>query len=623
MPDSSARVTIGQALAVYAESLVSGRRVVVIGDATDDVAARLVDLGARVVHVYDPDAGRAAAARAPRGTTVRALPDGELDVRDGAFDVALVPDLGIAPDPAALLARVRRVVGAEGVAVVAARNPDSATLPEGARAVDYYALYDMVSLQFAAVRMLGQVAFHGLAIAELGDADDAPQVSVDTQLARESGAPDVFIALAAQRDVRLEPYAIVQVPHDDAARESEAASAAVADAIAVANAVNAAAANAALAEAQLRAELLATQVEEQRARARELEARAGDNHVRAERAGHDLRALEEELQRQRDRAFRLTRDLEEEKKLRTKLEIELGMIRRSPELAAARNRVSDLEEALRAAEVVVAALQARVAELEAIAGTATAAARQLPDLVAELEATRAIARAGEEATQQLAELAERAERIEQRAVAYEVELSRHGEANAEELAQLEEALRERAKAIQELEREVHRRERMVQELVAALEDAHTEQGAAMHAPAQVPAARMTDEENLELRRKLDALAAEVARREADSQAASWRIAELEQAVAARTSQPAPPDDGQVAALRDQLAAARDELDVLRQALAQEHEARKRSESGAELASARAELARQAALIEQLSSELAAAAGPLDGARSDNAEEMAR
>src|ERR1700691_6074798 len=86
------------AICVYAESLVRGRRVVVVGDASEGIGERLLDLGARAVHVYDPDADRAATVPDVRGLVVRELPAGEFDVRDGAFDVALVPELG-AVDP--------------------------------------------------------------------------------------------------------------------------------------------------------------------------------------------------------------------------------------------------------------------------------------------------------------------------------------------------------------------------------------------------------------------------------------------------------------------------------------------------------------------------------------------
>src|ERR1700722_12232274 len=134
------------AIGVYAEPLVRGRRVVVVGDASEGLGGRLIELGARTVHVFDPDGDRAAAARDTRGLIVRELPAGEFDVRDGAFDVALVPDLGAADARGDLLARVRRLLGRGGAALV------GGGVGSAERGVDYYALYDRVALQFSHVR---------------------------------------------------------------------------------------------------------------------------------------------------------------------------------------------------------------------------------------------------------------------------------------------------------------------------------------------------------------------------------------------------------------------------------------------------------------------------------------
>ena len=53
-------------------------RVLVIDDASRGLGGRLLELGARLVHAYDPSASRAreAAADAPRALTVRELPAG-------------------------------------------------------------------------------------------------------------------------------------------------------------------------------------------------------------------------------------------------------------------------------------------------------------------------------------------------------------------------------------------------------------------------------------------------------------------------------------------------------------------------------------------------------------------
>jgi hypothetical protein len=595
MPEPSALpATPTHALAVYAESLAVGRRVVVIGDSSDALDERLLDLGARVVHVFDPDAARAAhrSTSAPRGVTVRAMPEGDFDVRDGAFDVALVPDLGVVADAAALVARVRRLVGAEGVALF------GTSVAGGERSLDYYELYDAVALQFASVRMVGRLPFFGVALAELGDEGEAPDVSVDTQLVTSAEAPDAFVAVASQRDQRLAPYAIVQLPRPHGGAVSVAPEPRL---------------DVALAEASVRAEVLEAQLDELRARstreeaargpraeqadealraaesrAADAEARAGDEHVRAERLTHEVRTLEEELQRQRDRSFRITRDVEDEKKARTKAELELGMVRQSPELSIAKGRVGELEAALGAAQQLIARLQVRGAELEVVGVAGADAVEQVVALSAELERTRealAAARGAEEVAKRVAELEAR------RAAALEHELGHAGDAT--EHARFEEVLRDRAKTIHELERELSRRARMVQELVAALEaaprgatgeDTSTatlvdELRMANEAAGRVEARRVEFErENADLRRKLDALALETARREGEVQTSAWRITELEQELAARPAAngaPAPEGPDTLA-----LEAAATQIDVLKRALAQEHEARRLAEARA-------------------------------------------
>ena len=644
MPE--APVNVAHALCVYAEPLAARRRVVVVGDSSLGLDARLVALGARTVHVYDPDPARARAHAhtAARGVVVRELPAGELDVREGAFDLAIVPDLAAIEDRAGLLLRVRRLVGAEGAAIVAARSApagEEASAGGGEAGLDYYEMYDLVALQFASVRMIGQVPFAGVALAELGESDEEPAVTVDTQLIDENDAPEVYIALAAQRDVRLEPYAIVQLP---SGVESGGHPARTTDAP-----PGPGPAEADVARAVLRAELAEAQLEEQRAlvtrlsadaergsrrtseadleasllertnKLKEAETRAGNHYVRAERLTHEVRRLEEELQRQRNRAARLAKELDDEKKGRTRAEVDLGMVRKSPDLANARERIALLEEALRAAEEAVGVLQQRAVEAEKIIALREA---QIASLVRELDEVRieASARAQQRIDPEaLAALAARAEAAEGRAAMLDAQLAEHSEAQGGNLAELERLLRDRAQAIAALEHELVRRERMVRELVGALEEiggaeALLGAGGAAHAAGQAAASGALEEmradlerartDNGGLRAKLDALALEVARREGELQARTWRIAELEERVASLEARP-PAAAERPAGGAGGGASVQAELNALRQALTQEHETRVAVESGEELARARAELARQAVLLEQLARELEA------------------
>ncbi|HOU90324.1 MAG TPA: class I SAM-dependent methyltransferase, partial [Polyangiaceae bacterium] len=147
------------ALAAYAEPIVAAGRVLVVGEATTPLVERLLERGARLVHVVDADSSRvaeAATGNADRHVSFAPLGPGGLPVRDGAFDVAIVEDLATLPDPAHVLRQVRRALGARGTALVASRNPEATVhllpLSEAGSAPDYYAFYDLVTGVFDHVR---------------------------------------------------------------------------------------------------------------------------------------------------------------------------------------------------------------------------------------------------------------------------------------------------------------------------------------------------------------------------------------------------------------------------------------------------------------------------------------
>jgi hypothetical protein len=280
---------------VYAEPLAVGRRVIVFADPASDLVERLEQLDAHEV--------------------VLVVPDDDLDELRGArFDLALVADLGLFGDAARLLAWVRRVVGDSGTALISALNSDAAD-PDVA-AFDYYALFDLVAQQFAEVRMVAELPFHGVALAEMGDETDSPAVSVDTQLAEGDRAPVAFVAVASQREVRLDPYAIIELPapeaDDGAFRALDEARAALAEeqlrvrALAAhADALQEHARHAAELESKLEAKTrhaaaLSVEVEEARAAAdtaQVVAARAQEVALRADRAEQALAHAESELAR--------------------------------------------------------------------------------------------------------------------------------------------------------------------------------------------------------------------------------------------------------------------------------------------------------------------------------------
>jgi hypothetical protein len=578
------------ALSVYLEPLVADARVAVLGDGELGFHARLLEMGARSVHLFDPDPERVArtADEVPRGVSVRMLRD-DFDVRDGAFDLVVIPDVGLLPDPSATIVRLRRVVDPLGAVVAMGRarsaSADESLFPELApAAVEYAELYDLFALQFEDVSMTGVLPFGGVVFAELGAGEELA-VSVDTRLAPPE-PPGVFVVVASREGVALDAYAIVQL-----AREPEGTPAVGVRVPEVpqqeARRQDAEVAYAAMA---LKVAMLETQLEEQRARVA-----AASNAL-----GQDFHARLEQLALERDGATTRAAELESV-------------------LAAAQQALALLERRLVAAEQGMLDRDDRLAAVHA-----------------ELDAHEADEDTATENIDPSVVLAivERAERAEASLALHVADLAQASEAHANETAGLEEQLRERARLVAAMEHELVRREQLVRELVTSLEEAREGGGVVHTFEAAPPLPLIAPEEMARLRRKLDELALDVARREGELVAQAWRINELEveqqktraalqraraEAAALAAAPLATPtlqpprsaastaaaanvgagNGGSAAELTRDLARARDELDALRQALTQEHAARVAAESGEALAHARAELARQAVLLEQL------------------------
>ena len=557
------------ALSVYVEPLIADARIAVVGDGELGLHARLLELGARTVHLYDPDPERVArtADEVPRGVSVRMLRD-EFDVRDGAFDLVVIPDLGILPDPSGAIVRLRRVVDARGSVVAMGRartaEGDEESFPELAPAVVEYAeLYDLFALQFESVTMTGVLPFSGVVFAELGAGDDLA-VSVDTRLV-DPGPPGVFVVVAGREPAALDPYAIVQVTREaEVVRVFDVVDTIAVQAVSLVSPVDEAReleTAAAFAAVQLEAERLATQLEEHRDRL----------------AAVDSRRIEQQSQIQQ---IVLERDV-------------------------AMTRASDLEGILGVAQQAVATLERRL-----VAADRGMLERddQIAALNAELDARSNDD--DEELTTEavdpalVCELVARSERAEASLALHVSDLAHVSEAHAAETASLEAQLRDRARVIAGTEKELGRREQLVRELVASLEEARENVGGAAPFQASPAIPGVAPEEVARLRRKLDDLALEVARREGELVARQWRITELENEKARLLARPPappalPPQAGPAASPPGDVARMRDELDALRQALTQEHAARVACESGEELSRARAELARQEALLEQM------------------------
>lgn len=549
--EDAARTSLVDALLVYAEPLALNAHAIVLGDSESSVAESLIEGGARSVYVFDPDPARAARASrdVPRGVIVKPFID-ELDVREGTFDLAVVPDIADLNDPRGAIAKLRGALAPNGALVALGRARVEGDAPPvfrgklGQAALSYDDFYELFAAHFADVSLTGVLPFTGVVFAQLGIED--PAVSVETRLVPQE-SPSVFVVVAGDERAQgpeLDPYAIVQVDGPEEVARSLGEERAL---------------EAATAALKLKSELLSAQVDE-------LKERLVVSDVRA----LEMSAALERAIQERDAA--LTRAMEIETVLaaaqqslgaieRTLLEAERGMLERDDRIAA-----------------LSAELDAR--------DSATAGGMNAMMLRAE-RAEAALAIAQDELSSRLNPTAlERAERAEQ-------ELATIAEAHAAETAAYESQLRDRARFIASLEKELVRREHLVKELVASVEEMNG--AAANHVFEAAPGPDVGA-----LERKLDELSAEIARREGELTARGWKITELENRLRA-----APPPSKLVSVpeakppVSEDVNKLRDELDALRQALAQEHAARVLAESGEELTHARAELARQAALLEQI------------------------
>jgi hypothetical protein len=465
------------ALAAYAEPLVSGHAILVIGDASSGLAELLLERGARLVHVYDRDAGRAAEATARNTSnriTIAPLGDGGLSLRDAAFELLLVENLADTGDAKSALRAARRALSPRGVAFVATPNPDvrvrllpAQTAGSSPTSFDYYSLYDAVSEHFAHVRMLGQTPFVGYAVVDFApDGEISPTIDTDF-LQQGAEEPEWFIALGAPRAPGLGNFTVVQLP--------------LASSIAAAPA------------RELEEQLHAAQAAERRARVRlaELEG-AAERRGRSESppavpvAANDAvyKAIE-----QRDswiaqlEARALTADMRADES--------------EGELESLRERLTEHESQASAAREEADRLRA---ELATLAAEKESVVLELDALRTLLEEQRAQAKAFEGA------LAGREARHNELAGQTEAE-------NEREVAALEAQLQERGAEIQRLCRELREAERLGRELVT---DLLSRDGSGEPIT-----------EGGELSAKLDALAALNAQREADLAAARWAIEKLE------------------------------------------------------------------------------------------------
>ncbi|MBP6832963.1 MAG: hypothetical protein KA978_19405 [Deltaproteobacteria bacterium] len=386
------------ALLAYLSPLFAGRRIAVVGTSSGDVAHRARALGAHTVISFGGVA---------EDIAVRALTPGAIAAFHGKLDVIVVPDATAVPSLVAVLDEARRALGSDGILVVGA-EPEDAPVPMEVSGrsspMGFAQLHELCAARFGEVRMVGRGPFVGYTLATLDEA--AEGVALDTRLVDgDPPKPEAFIAVASDSAVALEALAVVQVAPE------------------VLHTLRAAA----------RGDLEA-KVAERDQKLKDVEQASAERWVKLQRLEHGLKELEDEHRKARDKAVRLQKELEDERKLRQRIELDAQMTRRAPELpkgpdlqpeldrvksslagtearaaslaadlAAAQARVTAAEGALEESRARVKALGADVMNVEA---ALDAALKREGDLQRELDETQA---AESELREQLDELAARPE----------------------------------------------------------------------------------------------------------------------------------------------------------------------------------------------------------------------
>jgi hypothetical protein len=499
---NTGRVSPSLALAAYAETWISGAKVIVFGDALSALPERLVERGARHVQVYDRNATRAAEATAANRTkqiAYAALEDAGSTLRDGVYEFGIIEDLAEAQgDPNLLLKPLGRALSRRGMALIAARNPEIgrrliACSLEAEQPIGYYDLYDTVSQHFDEVRMLGQTAFVGYAVADFS-ATEAAEVRIDTAfLPNGAEEPEWFLALVSALPVTADSFSVIQFPFADVQLPAAVAERAPHEAAPALLAQTQSAAAAAAKIAELQAELAS----------REewltgLESRASTADQRADEMQSELDQLLGDATRAKQELAKREQRLEEELRAKKALEDsaralkqELDRLRKNAAGDANSTRALELElDKLRKAAAGDAnSTRALELELDKLKKSADGEARKASKLEAD---ARLLTQRVEQLT---AELRASEQRSSQRAEAPDAE-------SQSELRELETRLTESASEVSRLTEALHKTERFGRQLIAELNQlkAKGDADSATHDVARLSQRNAELEANLEAAR---------------------------------------------------------------------------------------------------------------------------
>jgi chromosome segregation ATPase len=418
---------------LYSQRLMAHRRALLIGgDYT--LAEFIAESGARHVTAVleQPPTRPWPEGEKASDVELQIMPFGDLRFRDGAFDIAVVPDLAKLADPNVALNEVRRVVGASGHVVVTSPNP-TCGLRLGQRMetspMDYYEMYNLLASMFPSVQMVGQSPFVGYAVADLAFDDPELQVSFDTSLlGGETEEIECFLAVCGEREAEIEPYSIIQIPLADApigkASEEE------------------------LDVARIEIKSLNEEIGQSLAQNKSIKEQMEQAKLELGNRGVRIASLEKDLETEikqseaaRARAVQLAKDLDDERRAgqKKKIEEEYG------------RRTADME------------LQTKVREVSTEMRQAQERARS-----AETARDQLVSRMRDDAAE-IDDLRQRTESLEKENESLKNSTVREREILEQENARLEAGLKEKAGVVSEIQAEIKQRESIIRDLVVELD----------------------------------------------------------------------------------------------------------------------------------------------------------
>ncbi|MET0594920.1 MAG: hypothetical protein ABW133_19630, partial [Polyangiaceae bacterium] len=268
------------------------------------------------------------------------------------------------------------------------------------------------------------------------------------------------------------------------------------------------------------------------------------DRCRADRVAQELAAAREEVDLLRERCRTFDERISDEEARRALLETRLEQSKNDPEKGALRDKLRGTEDRVRGAEDRVRGAEDRVRGAEEKLRAAEQRSHAADEKLRQAEDK--IRQADEklrQADDKVRSMEERMRAVEERAKSSEVAVKATIGEHESDISKLEAQLRERGQEIQSLRDEVDRRDKLVRELVmtnfpppgltisngavTAGENGSREASNGPHVDASGGEGAQEPPRIADLSARLDRMATDAARREADLVGARWRIAQLE------------------------------------------------------------------------------------------------